>query len=102
MCRTNLFYPFRVYFVIVFVSTEISPRFLQWYLLHFRYRLGNAPSPPGSSNEEEGEEEEEEGMGEASNRSSIQDEPKHTPKKQHDGTLYTLIIITLSECSVCN
>ena len=81
--------------------TEKSARSLQYCLLPFRYRLGNAPSPPGSSEEEEGEEEEEK-MEEAPNRSSIQDEPKHTPKKQHDGSLYTLIIITLSKCSVCN
>ena len=67
--------------------------------------MGNAPSPPGSSGEEEEEDEGErevEELGEAPNRSSIQDETKHPPKKQHDGSLYTLIIIALSNCLVFN
>ena len=85
-----------MYFGHVLAITEISERFLQHGLLDFRYRLGNAPSPPGSSDEEEREEDTEE----APNRSSIQDQPKNPPKKQHDGSLYTLIIITSSNCLI--
>ena len=87
-----------MYFGHVLAITEISERVLQHGLLDFRYRLGNAPSPPGSSDEEEREEDTEE----APNRSSIQDQPKNTPKKQHDGSLYTLIIIMSSNCLILN